>query len=207
MKKITNLNSNMEKQTHSGAAAGLASNAAVNLDASEDVSQAGGMAADDLSQVRELLFGGAVRDLAKQRQNLQEETNAGFAESDRRTKSRLDDLYERLNSLSLPLKSESETRQAALEKLTRQNQELIAKLAQKSQDEAARIGERIGSETMRVDALLEKQSHTSDKRDAAQQTVLAESVISERQRMAEALYPIMGPAIRRSISETKNQTL
>jgi len=172
-----------------------------------------GLSGDELDQVRELLFGGTIREIERQREALQKDVNAGFAEADQMTHRRLDDVMRRLDALHAELEHDREQRKQqmaaeaqridkALVKLASEQASALSKETQRIDDaiaaETRRVNDVLANEAKRVDDALAKESkRLDDALDAFHRQIetdklqhidaLRKSVSTERVRLAQGI--------------------
>lgn len=163
------------------------------------------LSGDELEQVRELLFGGIIRDIERQRDELQKDVSVGFAEADQMTNRRLDDVMRRLDALNQQLEKDREDRrirsEAEAQKMDNSLIKLASEQASSLAQESQRIDALITAETQRIDDALETQTRRIDdaldalyrqmEADKIQHiTALKQSMSSERNRLSQSMQAL-----------------
>ncbi len=171
------------------------------LKKTQDIASSG-LSGDELEQVRELLFGGIIRDIKRQRDELQKDVSIGFAEADQMTNRRLDDVMRRLDTINQQLERDREDQRLRAEaeahkinsSLIKLASEQASTLAQETQRldalieaEPQRVDAQIQAETHRVDALMEAETHRVDTLMEAETQRIDALIAAETQRIHEAL--------------------
>lgn len=164
-----------------------------------------GLSGDELEQVRELLFGGIIRDIERQRDELQKDVSVGFAEADQMTNRRLDDVMRRLDAVNQQLERDREERRIRAEteaqKIDNSLIELASEQSSSLAQESQRIEAVIAAETQRIDDALNTQTKRIDdalealysqmEADKLQHiNALKQSLNTERNRLSQSMQAL-----------------
>jgi len=188
------------------------------------------LSGDELDQVRELLFGGTIREIERQREALQKDVNVSFAEADQMTNRRLDDVMRRLDGLHQELARDRDDRknnvsaenQRIDSTLVRLASEQASTLAQESQRidqhiaaETARIDQHIEAENTRIDEAIKRETARVSELIKAETARIDEALAKESARIDEALDALhrqiesdklqQAEALRRSVAAERNR--
>jgi len=188
------------------------------------------LSGDELDQVRELLFGGTIREIERQREALQKDVNVSFEEADQMTNRRLDDVMRRLDGLHQEFARAKEAQSnmgsvetqridSTLVRLASEQSSSLAKethridqhiaseterLDQHIAFETQRIDEAIKNESARIDELITRETNRIDKALAAETTRVDEALDAlHRQMESDKVQHI--EALRRSVATERNR--
>ncbi len=166
------------------------------------IGSAATLSGDELEQVRELLFGGIIRDIERQREALQKDVSVGFAEADQMTNRRLDDVMRRLDALHREIHNDRAENKVHREREAKKADNALVKLASEQASalaqESMRIDQAIAAEKQRIDeALANEIQRINDAMDALYQQIktdklqhanaLKAGLASERNRLSQSI--------------------
>jgi len=146
-------------------------------------SPAASMSSDELSQVRELLFGSTLRDIDRQRDDIKQEMNTSKAETDQLINNRLNDVMRRVEALQRVIERDRAERkeQAAAEakRIDAALVELASEQAMASAKESKRVDDAI--DALNLQLTTDSQNHIES---------LKTSVSDERSRLAKRMLTL-----------------
>lgn len=177
------------------------------------------LSGDELDQVRELLFGGTIREIERQREALQKDVNVSFDEADQMTNRRLDDVMRRLDGLHQEISRDREERQNFGSVENQRFESTLMKLASEQTsslaNETQRIDQHIAAETARIDQHIATETARIDELIARETARIDEALMKETQRIDEALSSVHRQAeadklqhidaLRRSVATERNR--
>lgn len=149
------------------------------------------LSGDELDQVRELLFGGTIREIERQREALQKDVNVSFEEADQMTNRRLDDVMRRLDGLhqEFARAKEAQSNMGSVE--TQRIDSTLVRLASEQSSSLAkethRIDQHIASETERLDQHIAFETQRIDEAIKNESARIDELIIRETNRIDKAL--------------------
>ncbi len=177
------------------------------------------LSGDELDQVRELLFGGTIREIERQREALQKDVNVSFEEADQMTNRRLDDVMRRLDTLHQEISRDREDRKNLGSVETQRIESTLVRLASEQNvslaNETQRIDQHIAAETARIDQHIAAETARIDELIATETARIDEALDRETKRIDEALSELKRQvetdklqhvdALRRSVATERNR--
>lgn len=149
------------------------------------------LSGDELEQVRELLFGGIIRDIQRQRDELQKDVSIGLAEADQLTNQRLDDVMRRLDALHREMQNDRAEQKAFREREAKKMDNALVKLASEQAaalaQESQRIDEALANEIKRINESADALRNQLQADKTEQANALKVRLASERHRLSQSL--------------------
>ena len=165
-------------------------------------SPSSGLSGDELDQVRDLLFGGTIREIEREREALKQDVSIGFAEADQMTNRRLDDVMRRLDALNQALTRDREERKndvgvgsqkmdKALVNFASEHSAVMAKeyerIEQARMAESQRIEQFMAQESRRFEQARFEESQRVDRLIAKESARIDQAIEAEKKRIDAAL--------------------